>query len=309
MEETTIRISEIFPKDETGTFQGEGLRNGCNSVFVRVATCNLKCPGFGLNKGEQNTEIPAIVKRYQAGEFKHYDDLPLSKTGCDSYPSSWSQFKDLNPELTFNQLAERIANACGDNPRGVDLVITGGEPLLKPTQRKLVEFFKQYSQLINSFKCLTFETNVTQIITEEMCDWLVNRCEIPVIFSVSPKLECSGEPEKRRLVPAAMQSMKEVVGLIGKNQYYRNPSINVPDACVYLKYVVKDEDDVVEALDNAIKLGFDRDNDGDIYLMPVGGTYDEYMTNQKKIAELAWKSRCKFCCRTHLVVFANCWGK
>ena len=304
-EQLKIRISEIFGS----TFQGEGLRNGHNSVFVRVATCNLKCPGFGLKKGESNTEIPMIIKRYQQGEFNRYEDLPLSKTGCDSYPSSWSQFKDLSPEMTFEKLADRIMLGCDNNPKGVDLVFTGGEPLLKPTQRKLVQFFEQYKQLINSFECLTFETNGTQSITEEMTDWLVNHCTIPVIFSVSPKLECSGEIEKRRLVPEALQSIKEVVGKIGKDQYIRKPKINVPDGCVYVKYVVSDEQDVLEALDNANKLGFDRDKDGDIYLMPVGGTYQEYMEKQKEVAELAWKYRCKFCCRTHLVVFANCWGK
>ena len=300
----TIRISESFV-----SLQGESLRSGHKSTFVRIFGCSLKCPGFGLHKGEQNTEIPMIINNI--GQYNHYDDLPLSKTGCDSYPSSWSEFKKFSPEFTFEQLANRLIELNPDDRQHTDLVFTGGEPLLKPTQRKLVQFFEQYSDLINSYQCLTFETNGTQAITDEMQAWLSLRCKIPVIFSVSPKLECSGEPEKRRIIPAAIESIKNTVAQIKRDNEYvhKTPVSNVVDATVYLKYVVRDEADVQEALINAKMLGFEQYKDGDIYLMPVGGTFEEYVANQKTIAELSIKYNCAFCPRVHCMIWKNEWNR
>ena len=300
----TIRISEKFLSN-----QGEGYRTGVKSIFVRMFLCNLKCPGFGLCKGEQNTEIPAIIEKID--QYKNYFDLPLSKTGCDSYPSSWGEFKQFSPELSYDQLADSLVDLCNNDCEHTDLVITGGEPLLKPTQKKLVAFFEQHRDLINRFQCLTFETNGTQIITEEMQNWLAIRCKIPVIFSISPKLECSGEPAKKRVVPAAIQSIKQTVVQIRDDNsvVHKKRAGILSDSLMYLKYVVKDEDDVKEALDNASQLGFEKDVDGDIYLMPVGGTFEEYMRNQQPVADLAIKYNCVFCIREHVCVYRNTWMK
>ena len=288
----TIRVNETFT-----SLQGECRNVGHVSTFIRLFGCNLKCPGFSLPKGQPNTEIPMIIKNID--QYKCYEDLPLSKTGCDSYPSSWSEFKRFSIEYTFEQLYQKMQELANNNPNGMDLVFTGGEPLLKPSQKKLVKFFDQYINFINQYSSITFETNGTQSITDEMKDWLVNRCKIPVLFSVSPKLECSGESEKRRLVPSAVESINQTVKQICANK----------SAVVNLKYVVKDEDDVLEALDNANKLGFKKGIDGDIYLMPVGGTYDDYMNNQKLIAELSIKYRCIFCCRIHQIIWSNSWSR
>lgn len=300
----TIRISELFLST-----QGEGLRTGVRSLFCRVFLCNLKCPGFSLKPGETNVEIPAIIAKKD--QYKHYYDLPLSKTGCDSYPSSWGEFKEFSPEYTFEALRDKFVEIAGDMIGKTDLVITGGEPLLKPTQKKLVAFFEANRDLINSFQSITFETNGTQEITEEMKTWLSLRCKIPVIFSVSPKLACSGEPEKRRVVPNAIESIKQTVAQIKVDNQYVNkrPVLGVSDAVMYLKYVVSNEQDVHEAFDNANTLGFIQSVDGEIYLMPVGGTFEEYMANQRVVAELAIKYGCIFCCRVHQVTWRNCWSK
>ena len=301
----TLKLVETFGS----TLQGEGLRTSFPSIFLRFGLCNLRCPGFGLKKGEQNTEIPMIIKNID--QYKTYDDLPLSKTGCDSYPASWGEFKRFFKEFTFEQLADRIVELKNQTCEHCDLVLTGGEPLLKPTQRKLVKFFEQYSDLINSFETLTFETNGTQEISEELKTWLSLRCKIPVIFSISPKLECSGEPENKRIVPSAIESIKNTVIQIKKDNEYvhKNPASNVVDATMYLKYVVSNETDIEEALTNAKILGYRNHIDGEIYLMPVGGTFEEYMSIQTKIAELTIKHDCVFCPRIHTILFRNCWKK
>ena len=76
-----------------------------------------------------------------------------------------------------------------------------------------------------------------------------------------------------------------------------------------MKYVVQDEADVQEALINAKMLGFEQYKDGDIYLMPVGGTFEEYMENQRSIAELAIKYNCAFCPRVHCMIWRNEWNR
>ena len=135
-----IRISEKFI-----SLQGEGLRTGVVSYFLRVCGCNLKCPGFGLPSGTENTEIPMIIKNID--KYDRYDSLPLSKTGCDSYPSSWPQFKKFSPEMTPQAIIDDMVNICNDDLEHVDLVLTGGEPLLKPMQRKLGALFNFSRQI------------------------------------------------------------------------------------------------------------------------------------------------------------------
>lgn len=297
-----IRISEIF-----FSVQGEGLRTGVPSVFVRTFGCNLKCPNFGLSLDKNNEEIINIIDHRD--QYKSYKDLPLSKTGCDSYPSSWSEFKDYSPEIEFNELAEKIETLVSNNFTHTDLVFTGGEPLLKPTQKKLAIFFTEYCDLINKFEALTFESNGTQVLTDELKDAIDQYINIPVIFSISPKLACSGESEKRRINPAAIKSITDFQQKLnwGHNCGYKQNEL--APCTIYLKYVVKNEDDVKEAFDNAAALHYQKNGINRIYLMPVGGTFEEYLENQRVIAELAIKYRCDFCCRVHCIVWRNCWAK
>lgn len=293
MAEKTIRINELFG----GTIQGEGFRTGVVSTFLRIAGCNFRCKSFGLKKGEENVEIPAIIAKIDT--FKTYDDLPLTKTGCDSYPASWPEFKRFNTEYTYEQLREQIEKVTGD-PKHKDFVITGGEPLLKGTQKKLVEFMTQYIDYFNQFDSLTFETNGSQVITDELHDFLVNKFIKPVIFSVSPKLACSGEPKNKTVIPEAIESYKKVVSDILAN---RNDRITQ----VYLKFVVSDEQDVQEIKDYMTSVNFTNHIDGDVYLMPVGGTVNEFNDKAKEVAELAIKYNYRYCYRVHVAVFRNHW--
>ena len=57
----TLKISEIFP-----SIQGEGLRMGEPTLFVRLSRCNLKCPfcdtKYAWQKGQEMT-IESILKK------------------------------------------------------------------------------------------------------------------------------------------------------------------------------------------------------------------------------------------------------
>ena len=302
--ELTVKVSEMFV-----SLQGEGLRASKPSLFVRLFGCNLNCPGFGLPKGEKNTEIPAIIKKID--QYKSYKDLPLSKTGCDSYPSSNSHFKRFSPEYTFPQLYDKMMELVNNDSTDIDLVMTGGEPLLKPQQKKFAIFIKQYHEFINKFSSLTFETNGTQKITDELNEAFQKYLNIPVIFSISPKLECSGEPRSKTIIPVAIESIKKCV-----DDYNHKFEYNTPlrfESTYYFKYVVTNEDDVKEALEvtNILDPAWREGNKfvDRVYLMPCGGTFEEHNMNAKNVAELAIKYRLRFSYRVHCMIWKNSWSK
>ena len=76
-----IKVSEKFY-----SLQGEGRFVGVPSVFLRTFGCNFTCAGFGLPPGERSTEADSVAKSVQL--YSRLEDLPLVKTGCDSY-ASW----------------------------------------------------------------------------------------------------------------------------------------------------------------------------------------------------------------------------
>jgi 7-carboxy-7-deazaguanine synthase len=92
----TLRVSEVFE-----SVQGEGASAGVSSVFLRLATCNLRC------------------------------------TWCDTkYTWDWSAY-DYAREvrtLPIEQVAETLASSAAEH-----VVVTGGEPLLQ--QRALSALF------------------------------------------------------------------------------------------------------------------------------------------------------------------------
>jgi organic radical activating enzyme len=83
-----LRISEIFD-----SIQGEGASAGSASVFVRLATCNLRC------------------------------------TWCDTrYTWDWSSYR-YDEEVERVEVRDVVARVLSSSPS--HLVITGGEPLLQ----------------------------------------------------------------------------------------------------------------------------------------------------------------------------------
>lgn len=275
-----IKVAELF-----FSIQGEGRYQGVSSIFLRTFGCNFTCGGFGMPAGEKSTERDAVALRIN--EFKKYDDLPLVHTGCDSYASWDPRFKHLSPVLTTDSLAESICELLPNKEwRGEHLVITGGEPLLG-WQRSYPDLLSHPKML--SLKELTFETNGTQELSDEFRKFLTNSFEYDTLtFSVSPKLSVSGEKWEDAIRP-------EIVADYDKAGY------------TYLKFVVATEDDVKEAeeaVNEYRKAGFS----GPVYLMAVGGTYDTFTLNNKRVAELAMKKGWRYSDRMQVILFRNAWG-
>ena len=286
-----IKVAELFY-----SIQGEGRYMGVPSVFLRTFGCNFKCAGFGMPRGEISTEADDVAYTHANIEsFQKYEELPLVKTGCDSYASWDPRFKDLSPMLTTDAIVERIIEILPHNKwKEEHLVITGGEPLLG--------WQRSYQDLLNhprmqKLKEITFETNGTQQLTKEfkhyLLDWTLNnkqgkRGRDALTFSVSAKLPASGEKWEDAICP-------NIVCEYGQVGY------------TYLKFVVATDEDVKDAL-KATEQYRNAGFKGPVYLMPVGGVESVYALNNRNVALLAMKHGLRYSDRLQVPLFKNEWG-
>lgn len=281
-----IKVAELFY-----SIQGEGRYMGVPSVFLRTFGCNFRCAGFGMPKGELSTEAEEIAKR--ANEYNEYGQLPLVSTGCDSYASWHTAFKNLSPTLESDEIVDQIMKLLPYGEwRDEHLVITGGEPLLG-WQRSYPDLLKHPK--MNSLKEITFETNGTQELSPEFMnyidDWysgIHSPAGREITFSVSAKLSVSGESRDRAIRPDIVCSYEQF-------------------GYTYLKFVVATDDDVTEALEVS-QMYRDHGFTGPIYLMPVGGVEDVYSLNNKNVALLAMKHGLRYSDRLQVPLFKNAWA-
>ena len=282
-----IKVSELFY-----SIQGEGRYMGVPSVFLRTFGCNFTCDGFGMPRGEKSNERHAVDARL----YKSYGELPLVSTGCDSYASWDTKFKKLSPTRTVDNLAEAIVKILPYGEwRDEHLVITGGEPLLG-WQRSYPALLDH--PLMNNLKEITFETNGSQELSQELADYIVDwqenknfllgRGYDSVTFSVSAKLSVSGEKREEAIRPDYVVGYQQV-------------------GHTYLKFVIASEQDCDEALE-VIELYRKEGFTGNVYLMPVGGVESVYSLNNRRVAELAMKYGLRYSDRIQVPLFKNAWG-
>lgn len=293
----SLRISEIFY-----SIQGEGSRAGHPSVFVRVFGCNFRCPGFGMPKGQVSTEPDEIANEVLANPDKYptYESLPLARTGCDSYPSWHPKLKDYSPEMTAEEIIKKIDSVIPKNvdKNRIDIVFTGGEPLLKCNQREIVDLLNKNREYFKNFDSFTFETNGTQEVLSEVKGVFSIDISRPLIISISPKLSCSGVPSSKAIKPDVISDIFDSVwdGDISHT---------------YLKFVVNPEfiEDQLTEIEYVLQSIHPTHNvDIPVYLMPEGGTEERYNDNMKKVADVAMKKGYRFCPRLHVTLFGNSWA-
>lgn len=279
------------------SLQGEALYTGVPSVFLRMFGCNFKCKNFGRYEQEfldssqtHNPEVVEIIKNID--KYKTFNELPLVKTGCDSYSSVYPEFKRFVVKETAAELATSLTELLPNKTWGNNhLVISGGEPLLG-WQRAYPELLDQ--ERMQDLSNLTFETNGTQPLTDSFKEylkmWVTKKTHKTreVLFSVSPKLPCSGELWEDAINPEIVAEYQQV-----------GPT--------YLKFVISTAADVgyaQQAIAEYKKAGFY----GEVYFMPVAGTTESYATNAKTVAEYALQNGIRFSDRLHLSLFGNQWG-
>lgn len=278
---TKIKVSEIFY-----SLQGEGLFCGTPSVFIRTFGCNFQCGGFGMPKGQISEERLKI----DPTKYGSYDSLPLVDTGCDSYPSWDVRFKKLSPMMTVEQIVDRFQQILPNGKFGnVHLVITGGEPLLgwqKQYPKLLEEIYNRDMDL----GYLTFETNGTQILDSQLASTLNDYDFLNVTFSISSKLQSSGEKWEDAIVPSVIKTYLEIDN---SNHYF--------------KWVCSSPEDLSD-VERAISEYKHHCINIPVYLMAAGGTEKLYHKNKQWLTKVCLQHGYRYSPRLQIDLFGNQWS-
>ncbi|UTS52040.1 queuosine biosynthesis protein [Synechococcus phage BUCT-ZZ01] len=282
-----IKVTEMFY-----SVQGEGRFTGAPSVFLRTYGCNFECRGFSMPEGQKTDEPERILASIDLSTIKHISELPLSSTGCDSYVSWHPKVKHLAETIEIEELAQRLVDLTPNKSfSGIDLVITGGEPLLgwqKAYPALLDILFKRHH-----LSSVTFETNGTQKLVPEFEDYIKDKF-FQFHFSVSAKLSCSGHTAEEAIKPEVLE---QYVGTL---------------AMVDLKFVVDpNQENSIQEIKDTIKKyqeGKSYQAFDIVYLMPEGGVGQTYEANASKVAKIALENGWHFSPRLQVPLFKNEWG-
>lgn len=244
-----LNINEIFGP----TIQGEGKLVGTPSIFIRFSKCNLNCRGFGVE----------------------YETSKGKKFGCDTFYAVDSHFKDSWEKYeNYEEIVKEVEKLTNDYDYKLDIVITGGEPLLywedEEFQKLLIHYIKNGHQV-------TIETNASLNINFK------HEYQKNILFSMSVKLSNSNEPFEKRV---NYKTISEIL----KNT---NSS--------YLKFVVNNK--TLDKTNSEIKQIVSEVPKCDVYLMPMGETEKSIKANCEDIIDLAIKNGYKYCDRLHIRVW------
>ena len=295
-----LRYSEAFY-----SVQGEGKFVGVPSVFLRTFGCNFRCMNFGLGKDE-----PSRAEKHEAGQrynqevldlldsgiiakTEKFTDLPIIHTGCDTYASIYPEFKDFNKLAEVEEVVEHLLSLTPEgkwtmnNGQDIHLIMTGGEPLLA-WQRLYVELFEH--PRMKDLKNVTFETNTSQHLHDDLFNYLNDQDRIKITWSCSPKLSVSGESWDDAIKPGVAHEYSLV-----------------NDSDIYFKFVVATQADFDE-VDRAVNEFRSTGLQCPVYLMPLGGRSEEYVLNVKEVAEICMEKGWRFTPRLHISLFGNAWG-
>jgi len=244
--QTDIYISEIFGP----TIQGEGKRIGKVSLFIRVAKCNMSCSSFNVGYKVDNSQ----------------------KTGCDSFYAVDKAFQKNWEKLSSLEIIKKLKKLS--SLKNIDIVITGGEPLLYWGNSQFQNLLKY---LIKNKHFVTIETNGSIKIN------IKKKYQKKLMFSIGLKLKNSAEKLEKRINKNAIDNLLNN----GNNSY--------------IKFVLsKNKYEIKEVLDIKKQLNI---KNTDIYLMPLGGIKEELETNSKYVVEQAIKYNFYYSDRLHIRIW------
>ena len=244
-----LEVNEIFGP----TIQGEGKRVGNPSVFIRFGKCNMQCPGF-----EVEYETPSGIK----------------KCSCDSFYASDIAFRDEWKKYESSKPLIEEVNAILPNYL-VDIVITGGEPLLYWKDIEFQKFMKFY---LDRGYHITIETNAS--IDIELEPWHQD-----ILFSMSVKLSNSGEHLHKRINISTLENI-----LNTSKQSYLKFVLDVD----FLPLASKEIEEILKQIPQC-----------DVYLMPLGDTAKIIDQNSLSVIEFALEKGFKYSDRLHIRVWNN----
>jgi 7-carboxy-7-deazaguanine synthase len=194
--------------------------------------------------------------------------------------------------LTVEAIVDEMQRLLPDNKFGRDkhLIITGGEPLLG-WQKSFPSLIDEVINRKMDLTDITFETNGTQELHPAFHEYLTTLSDhVKVTWSVSAKLTVSGEAWDEAIKPAIVSNY-----------------MNVRKSDTYLKFVVANIDDIND-VHQAVAEYKEYGVDVPVYLMPVGGTNNTYIMNERAVADFCRDNGFRFSPRIQVPLYKNAWG-
>lgn len=290
------KVSETFV-----SVQGEGLRTGVLSVWVRYFLCNLSCDGFFQADPTDPSTYKLPYKTIDISKITRLEDLPVFECGCDSSYSWSAKYKHLVPTYTTEELANKLYALL---PQGkfkhpvtkntFDLAITGGEPMMN--QDKIEQLYLHMHAQDNFPYDIQIETNGTQAPKIEFIRLMNFIKSAPagentnVWWSISPKLwNVAGEKPTKAWKPEVIKSYWDI-----------NPN-------GWLKFVMTNNDAAWDELRANVAELKALGVDFPVMIMPVGALAEQQqnVAHVKEIAERAIAEGYHISGRLHAVLFGN----
>ena len=193
----------------------------------------------------------------------------LACTWCDTkYTWDWQQY-EREEQILEIQAEEAQRQILRYNC--TYLVVTGGEPMLQ--QKQLIPLLKY---LKNKEFQIEIETNGTIVPDQELVS-LVDH------WSVSPKLQNSGNPRLSREIPEAYRLFVDITS-------------------THFKYVIQNEDDFTEAQNTMQKYGVAP---GRTFLMPEAQNTESLLEKSRWLVELCKTHECLYSTRLQILLWGN----
>lgn len=211
-----INSNKLLISSDFYSVQGEGISTGIPSYFVRLGLCNLNC---GMSRAFTNKLLKEAT--LADGEIFKGDLEVEGKASwtCDS-TSQWlwrgenKDFQYLIDQWKEQGIYDDIRNGT------IHIIWTGGEPTIKGHQEAIANFFKYWTRQDHMHPYNEIETNGTIVIGDDLFKILDQ-------INCSPKLSNSGMTVKQRIVPEAIERIKQ-------------------HANYQFKFVISTEDDIKE---------------------------------------------------------------
>ena len=211
-----INSNKLLISSDFYSVQGEGISTGIPSYFVRLGLCNLNC---GMSRAFTNKLLKEAT--LADGEIFKGDLEVEGKASwtCDSTSQWLWRGKDKDFQYLIDQWKEQ--GIYDDIRNGtIHIIWTGGEPTIKGHQNAIANFFKYWTRQDHIHPYNEIETNGTIVIGDDLFKILDQ-------INCSPKLSNSGMTAKQRIVPEAIERIKQHVNY-------------------QFKFVISTEDDIKE---------------------------------------------------------------
>ena len=270
-----IDPNKLLISSDFYTVQGEGISSGIPAYFVRLGICNLTC---GMSR--KFTNQLEKEQKLEDGEIFEGDLVKegLATWTCDSTSQWLWRGEDKEFDYLINRWKEE--GVYEDIKNGlVHIIWTGGEPTIKGHQEAIINFtnhwMSRYLDRNDVHPFYEIETNGTIVIDVKLFNMLDQ-------INCSPKLSNSGMTEKQRIVPEAIERIKQ-----HKNYQF--------------KFVISTEDDVLELLRDFVEpFNIPLKN---VVCMPGLDDASNFEERTRFVMEMAKKYRFRGLTRLHIAAW------